>query len=289
MSNHPRVTLIRHVKSLLQNILRRLESQCLSEDDFDWMQFQVDRAYYLMIRGTHLYDIQTSLLICLEEARRLIEELVNADAYYGYVPGKTFSGNRGRPKINITKEQLEFMLEYKFTVPQISKMLNVSTSTIARRLHDYGLSTSTLYARINDQELDGIIREISAENVNCGYKRMQGFLVARGLHVQQRRVRCSMRRIDPEGVLARTLQLNTVARRQYHVPSPLSLWHIDGNHKLIRYSKLKQLCLKTFTAFYAISLHNQDASSTNKPCSQGFCYDHRSNLNKGHGKKLNAS
>jgi hypothetical protein len=201
------------------------------------MQFQVDRAYYLMIRGSHLYNIQPSLLICLEEARQLIGEL-NADAYYGYVPGKIFSGNRGRPKFNITKEQLEFMLEYKFTVPQISKMLNVSTSTIARRLHHYGLSTSTLYARINDQELDSIISEIAAENVNCGYKRMQGFLVARGLQVQQRRVRCSMRRIDPEGVLGRTLQLNTVARRQYHVPSPLSLWHIDGNHKLIRYKKL---------------------------------------------------
>ena len=151
-----------------------------------------------------MYDIQMLLLICLEEARQLIGEL-NADAYYGYVPGKIFSGNRGRPKFNITKEQLEFMLEYKFTVPQISKMLNVSTSTststISRQLHNYGLSTSTLYATLNDQELDGIIREISAENPNCGYKRMQGFLAARGLQVQQRRVRCSMRRIDPEGVL----------------------------------------------------------------------------------------
>ena len=99
-----------------------------------------------MIRGTHLYDIQTSLLICLEEARQLIGEL-NADAYYGYVPGKIFSGNRGRPKFNITKEQLEFMLEYKFTVPQISKMLNVSTSTIETRKTRTNVSTSTIETR----------------------------------------------------------------------------------------------------------------------------------------------
>lgn len=120
------------------------------------------------------------------------------------------------------------MLEYKFTMPQISKMLNVSTSTITRRMHDYGLSTSTLLYTIG-QELDSIIREISAENINCGYKRMRGYLVARGLQVQQRRVRCSVRRVDPVCVLARTLQLNTVTRRQYHVSSPLSLWHVDGN------------------------------------------------------------
>jgi hypothetical protein len=187
VSNHPRITLIEHVKSLLQSVLRRVDSQCLSEDDFDWMQFQVERAYYIMVRGTNLYRIPNTLLICLEEARQLVGEL-NKDAYYGYVSGKTFSGNRGRPKFNIAKEQLEFMLEYKFTIPQIAEMLNVSTSTIARRLHEYGLSTSTLYTRISDQELDGIIREISAENVNCGYKRMQGFLAARRLQVQQRRV-----------------------------------------------------------------------------------------------------
>ena len=47
-----------------------------------------------------------------------------------------------------------------------------------------------------------------------------------------------MRRIDPEGVVVRTLMLQTVRRRRYSVPAPNSLWHIDGNHKLIRYIKL---------------------------------------------------
>lgn len=63
---------------------------------------------------------------------------------------------------------------------------------------------------------------------------MTGFLLARGLRVQQERIRESMRRVDPEGVLLRALQLNTVNRGQYSVYSPLALWHIDTNHKLIR-------------------------------------------------------
>lgn len=33
----------------------------------------------------------------------------------------------------------------------------------------------------------------------------------------------------------RRLRLHVLRRRQYSVPGPNSLWHIDGNHKLIRY------------------------------------------------------
>ncbi len=32
----------------------------------------------------------------------------------------------------------------------------------------------------------------------------------------------------------RRLRLRVLSRRQYSVPGPNSLWHIDGNHKLIR-------------------------------------------------------
>lgn len=51
------------------------------------------------------------------------------------------------------------------------------------------------------------------------------------------RVQESMRRVDHGGVLMRTLQLNPRRRRRYSVRAPNSLWHIDGNHKLIRYRK----------------------------------------------------
>ena len=43
-----------------------------------------------------------------------------------------------------------------------------------------------------------------------------------------------MRRVNPEGVLLRALTINTTNRRKYGVYAPLALWHVDGNHKLIR-------------------------------------------------------
>ena len=63
---------------------------------------------------------------------------------------------------------------------------------------------------------------------------MRGFLLARNVRISWERTRETMRRIDPEGVLLRSLQLNIVHRRVYSVPGALALWHMDGNHKLIR-------------------------------------------------------
>ncbi|XP_062235963.1 uncharacterized protein LOC133933025 [Platichthys flesus] len=64
---------------------------------------------------------------------------------------------------------------------------------------------------------------------------MVGHLKAQGINIQRQRVQESMRRVDPNGVVVRTLQLNPQRRRKYFVPAPNSLWHIDGNHKLIRW------------------------------------------------------
>eukprot|EP00794_Sanderia_malayensis_P002010 gene2010-2287_t len=75
--------------------------------------------------------------------------------------------------------------------------------------------------------------DILKEFPNCGYRRMRGFLTARGLHIQWTRIQESMKRVCPEGILMRSLEINTIQRRTYKVRAPLSLWHIDGNHKLI--------------------------------------------------------
>ena len=81
VSTSPRVSLIEHVKSLLLNVLRKIQSHCLSEDDVDWMYFQVDRAYHLMVRGSSLYSIPDTLLARIQEVRQVVGEL-NKDTFW---------------------------------------------------------------------------------------------------------------------------------------------------------------------------------------------------------------
>ena len=66
--------------------------------------------------------------------------------------------------------------------------------------------------------------------LKTGYRQMVGSLKARGLRVQEKRVRRSILRVDLEGVLSRLVELTTIRRIKYQVKGTKSLWHIDGNH-----------------------------------------------------------
>ena len=60
-----------------------------------------------------------------------------------------------------------------------------------------------------------------------------GALKSLGIKVHRERLRESLRRIDTFNVANRWIQI--IPRRKYNVAGPNSLWHIDGNHKLIRW------------------------------------------------------
>jgi len=64
---------------------------------------------------------------------------------------------------------------------------------------------------------------------------VQAMLLTDGHRLQRQRVAESLIRVDEAGVAMRWAQ--AVQRRTYSVSGPNALWHIDGNHKLIRYFK----------------------------------------------------
>ena len=97
---------------------------------------------------------------------------------------------------------------------------------------EYGLSVAATYSSLSDDDLDTLTKEIQQIFPMCGNRQMMGQLLARGVRVQQYRVRESQRRIDPEGLMLK--RLNFIHRRVYKVHAPRALYHIDGNHKLIR-------------------------------------------------------
>lgn len=54
------------------------------------------------------------------------------------------------------------------------------------------------------------------------------------IRIQWRRVAPSVQKVDLIGVLSRMYGLKWVVRCTYSVRGPLSLWHVDTNHKLIK-------------------------------------------------------
>lgn len=144
-----------------------------------------------------------------------------------------YIGAPGRPNYLISCDQLKFLLNLQFTVPEIGHLLGVSPRTIARRLASFNLSVRSRYNHISDNQLDTLIATEQCQHPTYGYRMMRSFLSTRGIHIQEWRIRQSMRRVDPLGVAYRWAR--SIHRRRYKVPCPNSLWHIDSYHALIRW------------------------------------------------------
>ena len=121
-----------------------------------------------------------------------------------------------------------------FIISDISKLLGVSKRTIVRRQQKFELKISNTYSNISDEELDQQVLSILQDLPETGYRQIVGSLKARGVRVQEKRVRRSMLRVVMEGVLNRSVELTIIRRRKYRVKGTKSLWHIDENHKLVR-------------------------------------------------------
>ena len=101
-------------------------------------------------------------------------------------------------------------------------------------MSEYCITQKMFQSTIAELELDDKVREIVRYFPQIGYRRLLGELERQSIRITRSKARESLQRIDPVGVTERWLQ-GPVSRRKYSVKGPLSLWHIDGNHKLIRY------------------------------------------------------
>ena len=90
-----------------------------------------------------------------------------------------------------------------------------------------------MYSDISDGDLDQLIESIKEKHPAAGEIMIAGHLKSMNLKVQRSRLRKSVRRVDKDGIADR--QLSTIRRRQYFVPSPNYVWHVDGTHKLVRW------------------------------------------------------
>ena len=140
-------------------------------------------------------------------------------------------GYRGRPKYIIKQEQLIFLRELHLTWTKIAEMYGVSRRTMYNIRASIGLTGPAMsgFSDISDNDLQTLISEMKHELPHIGICMLKGILESRGCHVSTTRLRDCLSAMEPVNVLARPIR-----RRVYSVPYPNALWHLDGNHKLVR-------------------------------------------------------
>ena len=220
------------------NLLRHMETVQGLEDmeSVDQLLTRSEMLYYHCVALDSMSSFH-ELDTVLEKLRAMVDilnrQVVEMSAVSGgYVASKVCTGMPGRPKFMVTENQLLYFVEHGFTAVDTARMLGVSESTIRRRLQEFNIESTRPFRVMSDLDLDNTVKNIKEQFPNAGYRMMLGHLRSRGIRVQQMRVRASMRRIDPEGTILRWFDVTK--RREYKVSGPNALWHIDGNHKLIR-------------------------------------------------------
>lgn len=102
-------------------------------------------------------EVQQNLVFALEILDRCQCTVLN-----GYQAPVIPSGKTGRPCFDISKERLEFLLEFDFTVPEIARLLDVSVRTIRRRMKELGLSVKQCFTDISEEDLQRVVADFLA-------------------------------------------------------------------------------------------------------------------------------
>ena len=166
-------------------MMQCLSQPILSDEDVDFIHFRTSSLCELVFKCSSLSEIDPELLTLIEKALE-ITSAQTEDVAGGYVAPLIKTGCKGRPAYNITKNQLEFYLEHNFSGLKIAKMLHVSLKTVKRHMFEYGLQFGQVHTDLTDEELDFVIHQLITTFPNCGYRRMDGLLVAKGIKVSEK-------------------------------------------------------------------------------------------------------
>lgn len=139
----------------------------------------------------------------------------------------------GRPGKKIPLDVLENFIALKVPVSKMASSQGVSRQTIYNEMRRHGINYQGRFSSHNDEELKTAIINMKTNHPNAGQVMVQGHLQSKGITVQRKRLRETLKEGDPLGTFAR--QRLRIKRRVYSVPCPNYIWHIDGNHKLIRW------------------------------------------------------
>ncbi|XP_052100190.1 uncharacterized protein LOC127734390 [Mytilus californianus] len=218
---------------VVQDVARLLRTDHSDVNYVDSSLLRIQTLATNLNRVCHSHPENTELLRLVQLLQSDIKELKSASSGTAYKATRTIQGSAGPPSYDITRDQLEFFLELGFKGTDMAKMLQVSRSTVMRRLRFFTLSISDTFTVLSDDELDLLIKPMVVENPYLGYRSVKARLRSLGHVFQEGKVREALIRCDPTAAALRWS--DTIHRRKYCVAGPNSLWHIDGNHKLIRW------------------------------------------------------
>lgn len=79
-------------------------------------------------------------------------------------------GSRGRPSLNVTREQLGLLLKHGFKAKAMARMLGCSTSYMYHKLQALGIRMRDQFTQIDDNVLEQHVQRLHQQYPKSGYK-----------------------------------------------------------------------------------------------------------------------
>lgn len=134
------------------------------------------------------------------------------------VPPTLRSGTAGRPRYDLTADQINHCLDLGYNWQGISLMFGIDRRTLFRHRQRLSIPSND-YTQLSDENLTSTIRQILENTPNAGETYVRGSLRSRGFRIQQWRVGQVLQNIDPVGRSFRRRQ--AIRRRIY-----CELWYV---------------------------------------------------------------
>jgi hypothetical protein len=127
----------------------------------------------------------------------------------------------------------------------LAEDLNVDRTTLYRRTRN--TINQDRFTRLTEEEIIKLVTDCHKSLPNAGYRMIVGLILSKHIYLRKEQVRKILAQIDPIGTAAR--KKHRLKRRVYSVPCANSLWHLDGNHKLIPWKFVIHGCIDGFSRF----------------------------------------
>ena len=111
---------------------------------FDYTLFRLDWVLNVLTRylDTETTRPDARIVHLVREVREAVTGANHSWSTDAFQAGSSFTGQCGRPKIEVPQEQLQFLVERRFNTPQIALLQGVSPRTFERCLRDCNLIIS---------------------------------------------------------------------------------------------------------------------------------------------------
>lgn len=119
-----------------------------------------ESAEALMIKAERVMATLVDVVPGMESTLPLIESVISSlsnvisltagshadeyNSYYAYSAPRFTSGGKGRPKVEIPRNTLEYLIGNHFSVHRVAHLLQTSVSTVRRRMHDFVSEAPTM-------------------------------------------------------------------------------------------------------------------------------------------------